>query len=664
MDVSTYFFNLHNGLICIANRCIKFVTIRFNKGIWAAYSVLRPLKGKLQTLAGLTFVLVSIVLFTVQSKAQYTDNVGIGTATPNPSALLELNSTTKGFLMTRLTQLQRDALNAPATGLIIYNTTANTYQYNIGTPFAPIWVSMLYLNVDGGSSSKAFWSLRGNDSVDATVDFLGTKNDQALVIKTNDITRAVLTETGEILITANMEITGSLDLVGSTSPLKLDGDAGLPGQIIISRGPGLTPIYTDSLQLRTLSVTGPSSFGDTASFANLPKLPLQRGYTLVGDSNNIARPFAPGADSTFLASFNGTPVWFDLAKLLRTTAWVVGGNRGLGSSVIGNMDSTGIRDLDVHAGGRSLLFLDGTTYNADLRAPLNFNGTTTTLSMNGVPGTEGSPLVSQGPALTPKWVTGIFLSDTAVTISAPKFETSLSTNSSFYGPTTFSSTVAIVGKATFTLLPSLPLDFGHVLIGDSTNTAVPVAPGTIGSIFQIVGGRPTWVQPGQSAYWSRTGNAGISPTEFLGTTDANDLRLATDGQTRFTLSSGTGAATLTSLGGTPSSVPLGATDGVVVADANGLLGKVDKATLLNLLGIFSGRFENTTAAPMFTVVITLPVGATLAANASIGLTPEASTSVSITPFVVNGSRTSTQFTVTFPGGLNPGEVINWTVHNP
>jgi len=617
-----------------------------------------------RTLAGSMIMLSSIVAFAIPSSAQYTDNVGIGTATPDPSALLELNSTTKGFLTTRLTQLQRDALTLPATGLIIFNTTAKTFQYNIGTNFAPIWVSMLYINIDGGSSSKAFWSLRGNNSVDAAVDFLGTRNDQSLIIKTNDSTRIILTPTGQMLINSNVEITGSLLLVGNTSPLILDGDPGVAGQVLVSRGLGLTPEYTDSLGLSRLSVSGGSSFGDTAVFLNLPRLPLNRGYMLVGDSSNIAQPFAPGTDSTFLATFNGTPVWFDLAKLLRNTAWIVGGNTSLSSPIIGNMDTTGVRDLDVRAGGSSLIYLNGTAKTIELKAPTNITGATSSLGMNGNEGISGSPLVSQGPALTPRWISSINISDTAFKISAPNFETSLSTNSSFYGPTLFTNSVAITGQATFTLLPSIPLDYGHILVGDTSNVAVPIAPGTIGSIFQIVGGKPTWVQPSQSAYWSRVGNAGISPTEFVGTTDANDLRLATDGQTRLTLSAGSGIVTLSSLGGTPSSVPLGPTDGVVVADANGQLGKVDKSTLLNLLGIHSGRFENSTTATMFTVVITMPVGITFAGNASINLTPEASTSVSITPFVVNGSRTSTQFTVNFPGGLNPGEALNWTVHSP
>lgn len=51
--------------------------------------------------------------------------VGIGTTTPDASAVLELASTKKGLLPPRMSTAQRDAIIGPATGLVIYNTTNN-----------------------------------------------------------------------------------------------------------------------------------------------------------------------------------------------------------------------------------------------------------------------------------------------------------------------------------------------------------------------------------------------------------------------------------------------------------------------------------------------------------------------------------------------------------
>jgi hypothetical protein len=57
-----------------------------------------------------------------------TGSVAVGTTTPNASALLDLDSTSKGLLLPRLTDAQRDAIAAPASGLTIYNTTTNKLE--------------------------------------------------------------------------------------------------------------------------------------------------------------------------------------------------------------------------------------------------------------------------------------------------------------------------------------------------------------------------------------------------------------------------------------------------------------------------------------------------------------------------------------------------------
>jgi len=48
--------------------------------------------------------------------------LGLGVSSPNASALLEVSSTTKGFLPPRMTEVQRIAINSPVQGLMIYCT--------------------------------------------------------------------------------------------------------------------------------------------------------------------------------------------------------------------------------------------------------------------------------------------------------------------------------------------------------------------------------------------------------------------------------------------------------------------------------------------------------------------------------------------------------------
>jgi hypothetical protein len=65
-------------------------------------------------------------------------SVGLGTITPDASAILELSSTTQGFATPRMTTLQRNAIVAPTIGLLIYNTSSSFFNYWDGST----WIQM------------------------------------------------------------------------------------------------------------------------------------------------------------------------------------------------------------------------------------------------------------------------------------------------------------------------------------------------------------------------------------------------------------------------------------------------------------------------------------------------------------------------------------------
>ncbi|MEP7170163.1 MAG: tail fiber domain-containing protein [Bacteroidota bacterium] len=80
-----------------------------------------------------------------------TSSVLIGTGSAfNSSSLLELNSTSKGILIPRMTEINRDAISSPATGLLIYQTdnTHGFYHYT-GSEWTGDW------QVGGNSWSAA-----------------------------------------------------------------------------------------------------------------------------------------------------------------------------------------------------------------------------------------------------------------------------------------------------------------------------------------------------------------------------------------------------------------------------------------------------------------------------------------------------------------------------
>ena len=87
--------------------------------------------------------------------------IAIGTLVPDASALLDLNSVSKGLLPPRMTQIERDAIDLPAKGLIIYNTTTNALDINNGTPLAKAWDGIAASS--SGSSATYFTANAGDD---------------------------------------------------------------------------------------------------------------------------------------------------------------------------------------------------------------------------------------------------------------------------------------------------------------------------------------------------------------------------------------------------------------------------------------------------------------------------------------------------------------------
>ena len=74
--------------------------------------------------------------------------VGIGTTTPNASAVLDLTSTTQGLLPPRMTQTQRNAIVSPAAGLIIWCTNcgaAGEFQGYNGTSWNNIGAAVVFV---------------------------------------------------------------------------------------------------------------------------------------------------------------------------------------------------------------------------------------------------------------------------------------------------------------------------------------------------------------------------------------------------------------------------------------------------------------------------------------------------------------------------------------
>jgi hypothetical protein len=78
-----------------------------------------------------------LVLAGITATAQV--KVGTNPTSIDNSAMLQVDTTTKGFLPPRMTTAERTAITSPAKGLVIYNTTKDCLEINQGTPAAPTW---------------------------------------------------------------------------------------------------------------------------------------------------------------------------------------------------------------------------------------------------------------------------------------------------------------------------------------------------------------------------------------------------------------------------------------------------------------------------------------------------------------------------------------------
>lgn len=88
--------------------------------------------------------MLSLVLLTsLATNAQ----VGIGTASPNASAELDVSSTTKGFLPPRMTAVQRNAIATPAQGLMVYCTNCGVNGE------AQLYNGVAWVNLQGGTAT-------------------------------------------------------------------------------------------------------------------------------------------------------------------------------------------------------------------------------------------------------------------------------------------------------------------------------------------------------------------------------------------------------------------------------------------------------------------------------------------------------------------------------
>ena len=192
-------------------------------------------------------IITTLIFFAVTFSA-VAQSVGIGTASPSPSAQLDVASTTKGMLIPRMSQSQRNLIPSPEPGLMIYqnDNTPGIYTFN-GTA----WVAVS----NGAANLSLPFSATYSGAANAfNIDLLGNSNNSGVKVATynSGFSKAI---TGEAR--GNGSTGGYFNVMGSpTGATALRTD---DGDVLLNTNTGNVGIGSINTPTSQLMITTPAS---------------------------------------------------------------------------------------------------------------------------------------------------------------------------------------------------------------------------------------------------------------------------------------------------------------------------------------------------------------------------------------------------------------------
>ena len=120
------------------------------------------------------FLIVSLLL--VSSSTVFSQSLSINTdgSTANPSAMLDVKSTTKGLLIPRMNKAQRNAIVAPATSLLVYQNAPDSMGFYFYDGSIWTWLS--------NPNPTNAWNINGNSGTNVFTNYLGTNEPSVLTL--------------------------------------------------------------------------------------------------------------------------------------------------------------------------------------------------------------------------------------------------------------------------------------------------------------------------------------------------------------------------------------------------------------------------------------------------------------------------------------------------
>lgn len=165
--------------------------------------------------------------------------IGIGTATVDPSAMLHVESTSKGMIIPRMTAVQRAAIASPAEGLMVYQTDGAQKGFWYFT--SGVWTTMVPANSIGKNTIMFSDNITNAEAAAKVVAEAGPATQQVIIQGCTNLTTvdlSVLTGLTDIFIIDNV----SLQTVNFSNVKTIDGG------IYLENNTGLTTLNFASLQ--------------------------------------------------------------------------------------------------------------------------------------------------------------------------------------------------------------------------------------------------------------------------------------------------------------------------------------------------------------------------------------------------------------------------------
>jgi hypothetical protein len=144
-----------------------------------------------------------VTLFSFSTSAQ----VGIGTTNPDTSSMLDIQSTTTGVLIPRMTTAQRTAISSPANGLLVFDTDTQSFWFYDVSTWRELGIGSSVLDTDG----------------DTKIEVEQSSDKDEINFTTQGTERMKIDENGVIIM--GDSINGNFTKVTTNGSLSYEGDA-------------------------------------------------------------------------------------------------------------------------------------------------------------------------------------------------------------------------------------------------------------------------------------------------------------------------------------------------------------------------------------------------------------------------------------------------------